>query len=105
MPKLIGQFGHAVAQAVRRWLPTAVALVRIQAACGVCGEQSSTGTGFSQSTSVSHANHSPNFSIIIITQGWHNRPISGHSAEWAQLDSTHHYTNKKKFNRTIYSVG
>jgi hypothetical protein len=31
--------------------------------------------------------HSINFSIII-TQGWHNRPIGGRSAEWTQLDST-----------------
>jgi hypothetical protein len=47
----------------------------------------------SPSTSVSSANHSINFSIIIITQGWHNRPISGCNAEWTQLDSTPHYTN------------
>jgi hypothetical protein len=43
---------------------------------------------FSPSTSVSLANHhSTNLSIIIITRGWHNRPISGRSAEWTQLDS------------------
>jgi hypothetical protein len=52
---------------------------------------------FSLSTSVSPANcHSTNFSIIIITRGWHNRPIGGSSAEWAQLDSTPNYTNLKK---------
>jgi hypothetical protein len=39
------------------------------------------------------ANHSTNFSIIIITRGWHNRPMGGRSAEWTQLDSTPHYTN------------
>jgi hypothetical protein len=38
------------------WLPTAAARVRVRAACGVCG-------------SVSPANHSTDFSIIIITQG------------------------------------
>jgi hypothetical protein len=43
---------------------------------------------FSPSTSVSPANHSTNFSIIIITRGWHNRPISDCSAEWTQLHST-----------------
>jgi hypothetical protein len=32
--------------AVRRWLPTAAARVRVRAACGVCGGQSGTGTGF-----------------------------------------------------------
>jgi hypothetical protein len=31
--------------------------------------------GRSPSISVSPANHSSNFSIIIITQGWHNRPL------------------------------
>jgi hypothetical protein len=43
---------------------------------------------FSPSTSVSPANHSTNFTIIIITRGWHNRPIGGRSAEWTQLDFT-----------------
>jgi hypothetical protein len=38
--------GRAVAQAVSRWLPTAAARVRVRAACGVCGGQSSTGAGF-----------------------------------------------------------
>jgi hypothetical protein len=38
--------GHAIAQAVRRWLPTTAARVRIQAACGVCGGQSGIGAGF-----------------------------------------------------------
>jgi hypothetical protein len=41
------------------------------------------------------ANHSTNFSIIIITRGWHNRPISGRSVEWTQSDSTPYYTNLK----------
>jgi hypothetical protein len=50
----------------------------------------------SPSTSVSPANYSTNSSIIIITRVWHNRPISGRSAEWIQLDSTPHYTNLKK---------
>jgi hypothetical protein len=38
--------GSAVAQAVRRWLPTAAARVPVRAACGVCGGQSGTGVGF-----------------------------------------------------------
>jgi hypothetical protein len=43
----------------------------------------------SPSTSASPANHhSINFSVIIITRGWHNRPIGGRSAEWTQSDST-----------------
>jgi hypothetical protein len=42
------KLGHVIAQAVSRWLPTAVARVRIRAACGVSGGQSSTGAGFLQ---------------------------------------------------------
>jgi hypothetical protein len=42
------------------------------------------------STSVSLANHYTDFSIIIISRGWHNI-IGGRSAEWT-LDSTPHYT-------------
>jgi hypothetical protein len=38
--------GRAVAQEVRRWLPTAAARVRVRAGCGVCGGQSGTGAGF-----------------------------------------------------------
>jgi hypothetical protein len=48
---------------------------------------------FFPSTSVSSADHSTNFSIIIITRCWHNRYIVGSSAQWTQLDSTPHYTN------------
>jgi hypothetical protein len=37
--------------------------------------------------------HSTSFSNITITQGWHNRPIGGRSAEWTQLNSAPYYTN------------
>jgi hypothetical protein len=84
--------GRAVAQAVSRWLPTAAARVRARAACGICGGQSGSGSGFLRVLRFSPANHSANFSTIIITRGWHNRPIDGRSAEWTQLDSTPHYT-------------
>jgi hypothetical protein len=41
---------------------------------------------FSPSTSVSPASlHSTKYSIIIITQGRYNRPVSGRRAEWTQL--------------------
>jgi hypothetical protein len=40
---------------------------------------------FSPSTSVSPANHSTDLSIIIITRGWHNRPLSGRSVEWTLI--------------------
>jgi hypothetical protein len=94
---IIGK-GRAVAQAISRWLPTAAARVRIRADMwGLWWTKRYWGR-FSPSTSVSPANHHPtNFSIIIITRGWHNRPNSGRSAEWTQLDSTPHYTNLKKW--------
>jgi hypothetical protein len=86
-------FGRAVAQAVSRWLPTAAARVRVQAGMwGLWWTKRHWGR-FSLSTSVSLANHSTDFSIIIIARGSHNRPISGRSAEWTQLDSTPQYTN------------
>jgi hypothetical protein len=81
--------GLAVAQAVSRWLPTAAARVRVR---GLLWTKRHWGR-FSPSTSVSPANHSTNFFSIIITRGWHNRPIDGRRAEWTQLDSTPHYTN------------
>jgi hypothetical protein len=64
---------RAIAQAVSRWLPTAVWWRK-----WVWGR-------FSPSTSVSPANlHSTKFSIIIITRGRYNRPFSGRRAEWTQ---------------------
>jgi hypothetical protein len=84
---------RAVAQAVSHWLPTAAARVRVRV--GICGLWSTKRYwgSFSPNTSVSPADNSTNFSIIMIARDWQNRPISGRSAEWTQLDSTPHYTN------------
>jgi hypothetical protein len=47
MNKDVGRvLGRAVAQAVRRWLPTEAARVRVRAACRFCVGQSGTGAGF-----------------------------------------------------------
>jgi hypothetical protein len=40
---------------------------------------------FSPSTSVSPAIHSTKFSILTITRGKYNRPVSGRRAEWTQF--------------------
>jgi hypothetical protein len=78
--------GRAVVKAISRWLPTAAARVRIRAGMwGLWCTKRHWGR-FSPSTSVSLANHhSTNFSIIIITRGWHSRPIRGRSAEGTQF--------------------
>jgi hypothetical protein len=81
---------RAVLQAVCRWLSTTAALVRVRAACGVYGGQSGTGASCLRVLQFFPANYSTNFSIIIITRGGHNRPISGRSAEGTQLDSSPH---------------
>jgi hypothetical protein len=71
--------GRAVAQAVSRWLPTTVARVRVRATCGICGEQSGIGAGFLSQIFFEYfgspADHFTSFSIIIVTRGWHNRPL------------------------------
>jgi hypothetical protein len=86
--------GHAVAQAVSRWLPTAAVQNHVRSACGVWGGQSSTGVGFVRVLRFPWPIIPPiSPSSIIIIRGWHNRPISGRSAEWIQLDSTLYYTN------------
>jgi hypothetical protein len=78
-------WGCAIAQVVSCWLPTAAARV---STWGLWWTKWHWGR-FSQSTSVSPANHhSTNFSIIIIPQGRSIRPTGGHCAKWSQLDST-----------------
>jgi hypothetical protein len=63
-----GQLGHAIADAGSRWLPTAVTLVRVRAACGVCGGQSGTRVGFIRV--LRFPLPVIIISIIIITRGW-----------------------------------
>jgi hypothetical protein len=59
---------------------------------------------FSPSASVSPANHhSTNFSIVIITRGWHNTPIGGRSAEWTQLDTTPTIFEKISYRKIYYT--
>jgi hypothetical protein len=68
---LVFATGRAVAQAVSRWLPTAAARCsRPDSMWGLSWTKRHWGR-FSPSTSVSPANHSTNFSIVIITWGWH----------------------------------
>jgi hypothetical protein len=81
--------GRAIAQAVSRWLPIAVARVPpVQVMWDLWWTKWHWGR-FSASTAVSPTNHhSTNLSIIIITRGRYDRPIGGRRAEWTQLDST-----------------
>jgi hypothetical protein len=73
--------GSAVAQAVRRWLPTATASIRVCTCIWELWWTKRHWGRFSPSTSVSLTNHHfTNSSIIIISRGCHNRPIGDHNA-------------------------
>jgi hypothetical protein len=86
--------GCAVAQAVNRWFPTAAAWVRVLAEnVGFVVNKAALEQVFFEYFGVPANHHSTNFSILI-TRGWHNRPISGRSAEWTQLDSSPYQLNK-----------
>jgi hypothetical protein len=69
-------YGSAVAQAVSSWFPTPAARVRVRAGMWGSWWTKQHWGRLSPSNSVYPANHnSTNFSIIIITRSWHNRPI------------------------------
>jgi hypothetical protein len=63
---------------------------------GFVVDKAALGQVFSEYFSFPCQSFHTNFSIIIITRGWHNRPINGRSAEWTQLDFIPDYTNLKK---------
>jgi hypothetical protein len=89
MLNCMNYLGRAIAQAVSRWLPTAAARVRVRAEhVGFMVDKVVLGQVFSEYFGSPANHHSTNFFNIIITRGWHSRPIGGRSAEWTQLDST-----------------
>jgi hypothetical protein len=67
--------GHAIAQVVSYWLPTAAARVWL---CGICGGQSGAGAGFLRvlrfPLPIFIPPTSPQ-SPSTITWGWYNRPV------------------------------
>jgi hypothetical protein len=78
---------RAIDQAVSRRFSTAAA--RVQApirSCGICGEQSDTGTGFLRvlrfPLPILIPPIAPQLSFII--WGWYNKPNSGRSTKWTQ---------------------
>jgi hypothetical protein len=77
--------GRAIAQAVRRWFPTAATRVRAQVrSCGICGGQSGTGAGLLQvlrfPLSIIIPPTAPHTSSII--RGRYKNPNSGRRAKW-----------------------
>jgi hypothetical protein len=89
--------GRAVAQAVSRWLPTAAARVRSRSEhVGFVVEKAALGQVFSGYFGFPCQSSFTNFSLIIISRGWHNKPIGGLSGEWTQLDPPPSIPIKKK---------
>jgi hypothetical protein len=74
----MAKIGHAIAQAVSRWLPTAAARVRVRVwSCEICGGQSGAGAGFLQLLRFPLAIFMPPIapqSPSSIIWGWYNRP-------------------------------
>jgi hypothetical protein len=102
--------GRAMSQAVSRRLLTTEARVRSRVRpCGICGEQSSTGTGFSPSTSVFpcqvHSIGAPlrgkTKKLIIFITGLHKKP-EGCGASIASAAGP--FTTKKKPHATSWPL-
>jgi hypothetical protein len=77
------QMGRAIAEAVSRWLPTAGSIPSL-VKWDLWWTKWRRGR-FSPSISVSPAILSTKFSILTITRGRYNRPVSGRRAEWTQF--------------------
>jgi hypothetical protein len=91
--------GRAIAQAVSRRLPTAVARIRAQVkSCRICGGQSGTGAGFLRVVRfplpILIPPNAPHSSSII--QGWYSRPVSGRRTKWIQS-----HPNPKNLKRKV----
>jgi hypothetical protein len=83
--------GRAIAQAVRRRLPTAADRVRDQfRSCAICGGWCGSGANFLGvfrfPLPILIPQIVPHSSSII--RGWYNRPISGRRTKWAQSHPT-----------------
>jgi hypothetical protein len=84
--------GHAIAQAVSCWLPTAVAQVRSQVrSCGICVGQRDAGSSFLRVLGfllpILIPPGAPHSSSYIIW-GCYNRPNSGQCIKWTQSHPT-----------------
>jgi hypothetical protein len=90
---------------VSRWFPIAATRVRVRAEhVGFVVDKAALGQVFSEYFGFPcQSSFHQFFSIIIITRGWHNRPIGGRSAEWTQLDSNP--TIRIKKNRLSFALG
>jgi hypothetical protein len=78
--------GRAIAEAVSRWLPTAVARVQSRVlSSGICGGLSGVGAGFLRVLRFPLPFIPPNSPSSQSPGGRYNRPASGRRAEWIQF--------------------
>jgi hypothetical protein len=99
--------GHALAQAVSRWLPAAATRVRARSGhVGFVVDEVILGLIFSE-----YFHHSTKFSVLIITRSRCNRSIGGRRAEWTQLWTPHpinriekNYVSRRKLGKYVNTV-
>jgi hypothetical protein len=92
---------RAVAQAVSRWLPTTAVRFASGHHVGFVVDKAAHWGRFSPSTSVSPANHSTNFFLIIITRGWNNRSIGGRRQSGPSWTPPQLYKLKNNYSYTM----
>jgi hypothetical protein len=91
----MGWTGRAVAQTLSRWFPYSGGPgSRPSRHVGFVVDKWTLGQIFSEYFDFPANHHFTNFSVIIITRGWHNRAVGGRSAEWTQLNCEDNQTKE-----------
>jgi hypothetical protein len=96
-PGKVMNLGRAVAQRLRAGFPPPRPGFAYWQHVGFVVDKAALGQVFSEYFGFT-ANHSTDFSIIIITRGLHNRPLSGRSVEWTLVPPPTMQIKKKVMN-------